>query len=259
MSTMYTAPLSVLSGLGLSDQEGRVYLALLELGPSSVMTIAEHAGIKRTSIYNFIDRLVELGIIHQKVAGKKKVYEAVDPQELIALEEKRLQILKSGLGTLASLANGRPNKPRLTYFQGQEQVKQLLFTVTQCKKECQVIWPSEHALPMVGGIEHANYVNELRIQAGIFVRTIHFLDKETGAPSLLESQIPSANQLSEIRYALGTNVFPMAILMYDVGKVGFISSRSESFGFLIESQELYTSMLFLFELFWKNSLVKPGA
>jgi hypothetical protein len=41
--------------------------------------------------------------------------------------------------------------------------------------------------------------------------------------------------------------------IYDTGKVGFFSSKRESFGVLIESKELQELMTLLFRLFWAAS------
>ena len=47
--------------------------------------------------------------------------------------------------------------------------------------------------------------------------------------------------------------------IYDTGKVGFISSREEGFGILIESEELASMMTSFFELLWDRSLpARPG-
>ena len=43
--------------LGLSEHEAAVYLAALELGEANIQEISRKSGVKRTSIYNFIDTL----------------------------------------------------------------------------------------------------------------------------------------------------------------------------------------------------------
>jgi len=43
--------------MGLNEKEAKVYLACLELGGATIAEIAEKSGVKRTSIYNFLEEL----------------------------------------------------------------------------------------------------------------------------------------------------------------------------------------------------------
>ena len=75
-------PTSLLNSLGLSDAEGRVYLAALELGEASIQQLSRKSGVKRTSIYNFIDKLKERQVITETRKAKRSVYSAVHPAQL---------------------------------------------------------------------------------------------------------------------------------------------------------------------------------
>ena len=66
--------------LGLSEQEVAVYLAALELGEAHIQDISRKSGVKRTSIYNFIDALKERQLLSEIKKGKRKLYSAVSPQ-----------------------------------------------------------------------------------------------------------------------------------------------------------------------------------
>ncbi|MDP2917995.1 MAG: helix-turn-helix domain-containing protein, partial [bacterium] len=52
-----------LTNLGLSDKEAACYLALLELGPSTVSEIAGLAKINRTTGYDILESLANYGLI----------------------------------------------------------------------------------------------------------------------------------------------------------------------------------------------------
>ncbi|MCB0325821.1 MAG: helix-turn-helix domain-containing protein, partial [Bdellovibrionales bacterium] len=70
---------TVLSEVGLSEKESSVYLALLQLGRSSVTPISARSGVKRTSIYNFIDRLVALGLVEKTEERGRTLFHALPP------------------------------------------------------------------------------------------------------------------------------------------------------------------------------------
>jgi len=59
--------------------------------------------------------------------------------------------------------------------------------------------------------------------------------------------------LREVRYAPPRLGSPMGVAIFDTGKVGFFSSKKESFKFLVESQECCLLMQMLFESLWKDS------
>lgn len=55
-----------LTQLGLTDTEARTYLALLELGESSVTEITSRASITRTLGYHSLKKLVAIGLVEEK-------------------------------------------------------------------------------------------------------------------------------------------------------------------------------------------------
>jgi sugar-specific transcriptional regulator TrmB len=66
----------LLAQFGLSDKEVTTYLALVELGPSPVRSIAAHTKINRGSTYDALKALKEQGLVtfhdtesHQRFAG----------------------------------------------------------------------------------------------------------------------------------------------------------------------------------------------
>ena len=79
----------VLESLGLSKNESRVYLTLLEIGPSTAVRIATKSKVHRTNTYETLDRLTEKGLATFIIRDKKKVFEAAEPKALMTqLKEK---------------------------------------------------------------------------------------------------------------------------------------------------------------------------
>lgn len=62
--------------------ESAVYMALLQLGQSSVTEITEHAGITRTLGYHTLDRLETKGLIDQIGTEGKKMFRVKHPRAL---------------------------------------------------------------------------------------------------------------------------------------------------------------------------------
>ena len=62
-----------LQNIGLSEKGANVYLASLKLGEATVLSLAKHSGVKRTSIYYVLSELKELGALSE-TKRQKKIY-----------------------------------------------------------------------------------------------------------------------------------------------------------------------------------------
>jgi len=232
--------------LGLSDKEAAVYTAILELGDSTIQPIAGRAGVKRTSIYYFIDHLVELGLIEQvKIRGRMH-YKARSPEYLVSLQKQRLEEIQGALPQFLSIYNESTSKPRISYFEGPEQMKQIMLEELR-HKEIRFIWPIKEIVEMIGGAEFmAGLVRQIKAK-GIKVQTLRFPDQELKYEG---SHNVKNDEWREIRYAKPGTSFPVAIGIYDQDTVAFLSNKKEGFGILIESSELAQGMRILFDLYW---------
>jgi len=80
-----------LKELGLSDNEIKIYLALLEHGILNPTQLAEKTGLHRSYIYDTLDRLLEKGIINTILINNKKNYQAIDPKVLREIFELKFE------------------------------------------------------------------------------------------------------------------------------------------------------------------------
>lgn len=84
-----------LKQLDLSYVEAKLYLTLLQTGPTSVRDLAQTIDIKRTTTYFYIDQLVEKGLIMKLVKGSKKLVAANEPENLKTLVEAKINSAKA--------------------------------------------------------------------------------------------------------------------------------------------------------------------
>jgi len=74
-----------LQQIGLSEKEAKVYLASLELGPSTAQTIAAKATVNRPTTYVMIESLIKRGLMSSFQKGKKRFFVAGKPTQLLYL------------------------------------------------------------------------------------------------------------------------------------------------------------------------------
>jgi len=86
---------SVLEEIGLSKNESKVYLAVLDLGLSSATKISEKSKLHRANVYDTLRKLSEKGFVSQISKENTTFYETTDPKFLHRLmKEKENQLAK---------------------------------------------------------------------------------------------------------------------------------------------------------------------
>lgn len=86
----------ILEEAGLSKNEAKAYIALLELGEASGGEIADKSKLHRTNAYDAIERLVEKGLVAYLVKNKIKYFRPADPENLLRLireKENKIQAI----------------------------------------------------------------------------------------------------------------------------------------------------------------------
>ncbi|HZW57415.1 MAG TPA: helix-turn-helix domain-containing protein [Nitrososphaerales archaeon] len=101
--TSSEAHLSALASIGLSQYEGKCFLASLQTGPATINQIGIVAGVPRTKVYGAVRKLVERGLLVQN-EDDEKIFVARSPREvLIPLLEKEQRRISQGLEALTEL------------------------------------------------------------------------------------------------------------------------------------------------------------
>ncbi len=80
-----------LKKLGLTDGESRVYIALLNLGSSTVGPIVKKSKVAYSKIYEVLDRLVDKGLVSFITKQKTKYFQSLGPERLKEHIQKQKQ------------------------------------------------------------------------------------------------------------------------------------------------------------------------
>ena len=85
---------NILVDLGLSKNETKSYIALLELGIAATGQVAEKSKLHRASAYDALERLQAKGLVSFHLRQSIKYYEAMDPKNLLHLLKTKEQQLE---------------------------------------------------------------------------------------------------------------------------------------------------------------------
>lgn len=134
---MDTLPLE-LRKLGLKEKEVKVYLAGLELGPSSVQAIAQKSAITRPTMYEILKILEDKGLFRGVQHAKKRLFVANSPEKILhilRLQKRELEEREREFIRIIAALESRYEKRGLQIYKGKEGLKvleeQILFTSTK--------------------------------------------------------------------------------------------------------------------------------
>jgi len=108
-----------------NEKEAKVYLACLELWNGIVSSIARHAWEHRITTYSILKDLKVRWIANEITKNKVKYFSVVSPEQLLAIEEKKVEKLKNIMPELLAISNAFWNKPKVYFYDGFERVRDL--------------------------------------------------------------------------------------------------------------------------------------
>lgn len=122
---------SDLRKLGLEEKEAKVYLAVLELGPSPVQQIARRAGVPRATTYLVLRDLKNRGLATTFEKGKKTFFAAESPEQLSELVEAQAGTIREQERLLKRLipelqARGQftsAARPAVRFYEGTQAIR----------------------------------------------------------------------------------------------------------------------------------------
>ena len=127
---------SALRETGLSKGEIEVYLSLLKLGSVPVSKIKEHTSIHRTTIYDFLEKLLNKGLVNYIIKGNVKYYNAGAPENLLEFLKEKEERIKEALPELKKLSEFEEKKVTVEVYEGKEGFKTVLNDVIRVGQDC---------------------------------------------------------------------------------------------------------------------------
>lgn len=235
-----------LEKLNLSPKEADVYVALLELGETSIERISQKSKIKRTTVYDVIKTLKEKGLVMSLKKKKRNLYYAEDPRILGNQLEEKKTVLNNILPQLLSIANFIDKKPDIRFFEGIEGIKNIYRDTLNYPGQEILMWGSTDVFKYFDEDFMWNYYLQRRIEKKIWMRAIgQDLEvvrkiKSDDNQSLRQTRLHNFKEFP----------FDVEINLYGKSKIGIMAFK-EQFGLIVESEKIYNTLKSIFELNWK--------
>src|SRR3990167_10702610 len=81
--------LTLLNELDISGNQAKVYLACLDLGPTTITKIARKAEIERATVYAILEKLNEKGLIGEILKPYSRQVQVESPEKLLVLARQK--------------------------------------------------------------------------------------------------------------------------------------------------------------------------
>ena len=243
---------AILKNFGLSEKEVFVYLALVELGPSSVREISAKSKVNRGTTYDILKALIAQGIVSYYNKESKQYFMAEEPEKLLSaidqkkddLNEVRASVV-ANLPLIKTLFEKQGGKPVVKFYEGSKGVRQIfedvLDEVSKLSDKCYYLYSSatpEHRKNVYGGMPD---FSKRRVAKKIGVKIISLGEGGQLAGMDERKQMPVGSRdlkaTHEIIYA---------------GKVAHIGidQSGEPVGVVIQNDEIYNMQKLIFEFNW---------
>jgi HTH-type transcriptional regulator, sugar sensing transcriptional regulator len=142
---------SILEDIGLTQSEIKTYLTLLELGTSSAGKILEKSGIQNSVLHRALNSLSEKGLINFILDGKKKVYQATNPENFHNYIEDKRKRFDEILPELKARQSFAKNTENATIYKGKRGITEVYNTLVNSKaKEYLTFGGGEQCLNLMG-------------------------------------------------------------------------------------------------------------
>jgi sugar-specific transcriptional regulator TrmB len=232
----------ILEKIGLNQKEAMVYMALLELGTSSVEGIAKKAGTKRPTTYLILDELQKKGLATLVPRAKKVLYMAESPDKIVSDLNRKQELMKRFMPNLLALYNEPKNKPQVLLYEGKEAVREVYDKILAAKevnffctiKDIIEVYPDYPKLLQAKTAEKKVRVRELLTQ--------------TPADFAFAKSIKGLENYQQRFSPAGKNFATDNVIFDDC--VVFFSYDPHIFAVVIQSKPIFQSLKTLFELAW---------
>lgn len=227
--------IKLLEELGIKDNDEKVYLACLELGPTTITKIAYKAEVERATVYAILDRLKEKGLVTINVKESDRHIQVESPDKLLILAKHKIRSIqdrehefRSILPDLLSTVNQRGNQPKVKFYEGRDQYIDIFdHIIDEAKGKMYYFGDVDQFVKMVSWEFERNWVKR-RIRKKILMKMLvnkgqYFPEyRKRDAQELRETRFYPTEMKFEASYLLWNNkialwnpVVPLAIVIED--------------------------------------------
>lgn len=224
---------------GLTENESKAYIALLEIGPSQAGIISRKTGLHRRVVYDTAEMLIKKGLIGYIKKNNKRLFQASNPNRLLEIIQEKENSVAEIMPRMLEFYQQTKEKEETNFYKGKEGLKTVFEDQISEKKEILILGASPLAYEIMEIYFH--WFDKRRVENKIRAKIIF-----NQAEKSKKKKIP----FSEIKYLPEKYSAPFAVNIYG-DKIAIIMwSRENPFAVVIKNKEIAEGYRKHFELMW---------
>ena len=242
--------LETLQTSGLTEKQGKVYLASLELGQDTAFHIAKKCGLKRPTTYVVLDELVAKGLVVMTKTKNTTLYSPRNPKKILTQLKNKQNDFEVELPNLQKMFNKQFEHSTVKRLVGDKEVQQIYDHITDYAlttgKEVLAFGSLEH-LEELYPDSFAYWMKAIRNRK-TFVREIL---NATSENKKYYDAVKRNNNPNHVIRLLKKKVTPFVNDNLIFGnEVAYFSFEDEPQVILVKNDQLTNSLQSLFEMAW---------
>ena len=229
-----------LRALGFTDIEVKVYLTLIEEGPSHAGLITQKSGVHRRMVYDAVERLIKKGLIGFIVRNNRKLFSAVHPHRLLEILDEKRNAVADILPPLEAKFTAVKEKRETLFFEGKAGVKNVFEDQLREGKELLIIGASLLGIDLFKF--YFIWFDKRRIKKKMKVKIL--------VSEKLRGKFLQKIPLSEIRYLPDKYIGASSTNIYDDKVAIFRWDKKKPFVIVIDQPEIADSYRRLYQMLW---------
>lgn len=245
---------------GLNEKEIKAYLAILQNGEASVLSISQSSDLSRGTVFDIAEKLKLKGYISEIKKGKKRRFVVESPanQFYSLLDrqyeklEKSKKIVDDILPVIKAMNAADDFRPQMKVYTGFSGFKKVWDEIWQCKGKEFLSIARIGTFAKFSGEEFLTEIQEAKVKNGFTSRAIN-----EDSPSAREMQKKDKIYARETRLAPKEFQFPSTEIIFG-DKIAMFSTVKENIILVIESRDFAATHRVYFEMLWSFLEEKEG-
>ncbi len=223
---------------GMTENESKLYLTLLELGPSNAGLISRRSGLHRRVVYDTLDTLIKKGFVGYILKNNVRLFQASDPKRIIELIKEKEKIIEEIMPKMLEMYTKTREKEETNFYKGKNGLKTVFEDQIAYGKDIFIIGASDLAYDILQF--YFKWFDKRRVENKIKVKVIfNKSEKKTRIP------------YSEIKYLPQKYSSPLAVNIYGEKVALILWSKENPLAIVIRNREISEGYRKYFDLMWK--------
>lgn len=245
--------------IGFSEEEAKIYLAVLSLGMAKVSDISKEADIPRTSVYNHLKRLIKDDYIKKTKSRGVEYFIVSDPINIFDSQKEKIENFSKIIPLLEKMAGLPGKRPNIEFSDVKKGMLNINNKILEVSNKKYPVYAIESGLALESFIGIAGWEFLFQLQKKINKTQVpvvsmftddalpHLKKMPSNMQEIFSKRLPSLRLLKKIEFPFEISMF----LLYP--RHVFILVPQDLFTINIENVYIYHSLKVMFLELYKKT------